>query len=343
MFPGSDPEVAKRINALLNLQMDLLENVEGIDRGHVIQVLRDSAIDDANDEQLRRWSLAMIGTLINEADLYDTEIRPLAQTYLDVVYQSEMTSTPTLRFAARAGMISTELYVFPEFLEAIDAVEGDPEVLAHLLERGSDMSWLRPGSTEQARPDGPAPSDATQGAVPRRIVPTAEFEAIEWQYTHEKPSDDAHWTKSAFDDSKWLTGKAGFGTTNTPSAKIGTEWTADSIWLRHRFRIDGLPEHPLRLRFHHNDDAEVFINGVRIVELKGRTKWYKEVEFPKEAREALVKGENVLAVTCRNLGGPQYIDVGIIEVVPAPKDEAKEAEKQAESPTRTSPDAPKGK
>lgn len=343
LFPGSDPEVAKRINALLNLQMDLLENVEGVDRGRAIQVLRDSAIDDANDEQLRRWSLAMIGTLISEADLYDTEVRPLAQTYLDIVYQSEMTSTPTLRFAARAGMISTELYVFPEFLEAIDAVEGDPEVLAHLLERGSDMSWLGSGSKKQARPDAPEPTDATQGAVPRWLVPTANIEPLEWRLTLEKPSDDASWTRMAFDDSTWQAGRSGFGTSNTPSAKVGTEWTAESIWLRHHFKIDSLPEHPLRLRFHHNDDAEVFINGVRIVELKGRTKWYKEIEFPKEARDALVKGENVLAVTCRNLGGPQYIDVGIIEVVPAPKDEAKEAEKQAESATGTSREPPKGK
>lgn len=343
LFPGSDPEVARQINARFNLQMDLMENVEGADRAQIIQSLRDTALDDANDEQLRRWTLAIIGTLISEADLAAAELRPLAQTFLDVAYQSELPATPMLRAAARANMIGTELYVFPEFMEAIEAVENDIEVMAYYLEMGLGEVWIQSTSRGVANIRANEAPGSAAAITPRQVVRTAEFEALEWRYTLEKPSDDAHWTKSAFDDSKWLTGKAGFGTATTPSSKVGTEWTAESIWLRHHFKIDSLPEHPLRLRFHHNDDAEVFINGVRVVELKGRTKWYKEVEFPKEAREALVKGENVLAVTCRNLGGPQYIDVGIIEVVPAPKDEAKEAEKQAESPTRTSPDAPKGK
>lgn len=341
--PGLEPDVSTQVNARLNIQMDLLENVDGVDRGRAIEALRDTVLDDANHEQLRLYTLTIIGTLISDGDLSADEIKPLAQTFLDVVHQTEMPSTPSMRAAARASMIGTELFVFQEFLAAIDRVESDPEVLAYFLQFDIVPSWLKSEPKGVGKAGNTALPDEKEEVAPRRIVPTAEFGSIEWRYTLEKPSDDAAWAKPAFDDSKWLTGKAGFGTSNTPSAKVGTEWTAESIWLRHHFKVDSLPEHPLRLRFHHNDDAEVFINGARIVELKGRTKWYKEIEFPKEAREALVKGENVLAVTCRNLGGPQYIDVGIIEVVPAPKDEAKEAGKQAESATGTSPDAPKGK
>lgn len=350
--PGLELEVSTQVNARLNIQMDLLENVEGVDRGRAIEVLRDTVLDDANDEQLRVYTLTIIGTLISDGDLSVEELKPLATTFLEVIHQTETPSTPKMRAAARASIIGTELFMFQEFLAAIDKVEADPEVIAYFLQFDIVPSWLKSEPREVGKPGNVEPSDAKTNPQPHQIVPTAEFEALEWRYTFEKPSDDARWTKPTFDDSKWGTGKAGFGTTNTPSAKIGTEWIAESIWLRHHFKIDSLPEHPLRLRFHHNDDAEVFINGVRIVELKGRTKWYKEIEFPKEAREALVKGENVLAVTCRNLGGPQYIDVGMIEVVPAPKEEAKEAGSQDEKPTSDkdksgsakgdSPGAPKG-
>ena len=140
------------------------------------------------------------------------------------------------------------------------------------------------------------------------LLPTSETVAQVWRYTTAQPAAD--WFKAKFDDSKWLEGKGGFGTEGTPGAIVGTKWSTDDIWLRRTFRL-GRPTTDLYgLRIHHDEDAEVYINGIKVASFTGFVGSYGSI--PCEAlTKALLVGENVIAVHCHQTIGGQFIDVGL--------------------------------
>jgi hypothetical protein len=133
-----------------------------------------------------------------------------------------------------------------------------------------------------------------------------------WRYTFAKPAEA--WFKPDFDDSSWQSGPGGFGTAGTPGAVVRTTWNTGAIWLRREVRLPEGPFGELRLQLHHDEDVEVYLNGVLAARLAGYTTGYQEVPISEEARKALRPGANVLAVSCKQTGGGQYIDVGLVEL-----------------------------
>lgn len=157
---------------------------------------------------------------------------------------------------------------------------------------------------------GPQPTVTT-------LLPTSEARRQRWRFTTADPG--AGWHEPGFDASGWSRGRGGFGTEGTPGADIGTEWETDRIWLRRTFTVDELPSSGrLGLRVHHDEDAEVYLNGQRIAELSGYASSYEFVFLDDEARRALTAGRNTLAVNCRQTRGGQYIDVGLV-LIEAPR------------------------
>jgi len=149
------------------------------------------------------------------------------------------------------------------------------------------------------------------------LVPTSETKKQTWRYTTEQPADD--WFAADFDDASWQTGPGGFGTEGTPGAVVGTRWDGKDIWLRRTFNLDSLPEGKLFLKIHHDEDAEVYLNGQLVAKRRGYRGGYGLVPLDVDGPSPLRQGENHLAVHCRQTQGGQFVDVGLVAVSDEPE------------------------
>jgi hypothetical protein len=137
-----------------------------------------------------------------------------------------------------------------------------------------------------------------------------------WKYTFQKPADD--WAAPDFDDSAWSSGPAGFGVEGTPSAKVHTPWNTSDIWIRRTFDLKEVPGGDIRLSIHHDEDAQVFINGIDAARLRHFSTEYMEVALKEPALKSLHVGANTMAIHCRQVSGGQYIDAGLVQFVQRP-------------------------
>ena len=159
---------------------------------------------------------------------------------------------------------------------------------------------------------GPAPEVRT-------VVPDSQSVGLEWRWTAEKPPEN--WFEPSFDDSSWRLGKAGFGTTGTPGAVVRTVWSGSELWIRRTFEApETVRLRRPALRVHHDEDCEVYLDGKLLASLKGYTVGYTLVPLQGAGLGSLRKGRHTLAVRVRNTAGGQYIDVGIVDVLPLPKE-----------------------
>jgi len=152
--------------------------------------------------------------------------------------------------------------------------------------------------------------------VIKTVVPASREQAQDWRYTTSDPA--AGWQQGVFDDSAWQKGPGGFGSKGTPGSVVRTEWKTSDIWLRRDFVLETDKLEQLCLDIHHDEDAEVYINGVLAAKLQGYTTSYVQAPISREVRKSLKVGKNCLAVHCRQTAGGQYIDVGIVDVVDQP-------------------------
>jgi hypothetical protein len=148
--------------------------------------------------------------------------------------------------------------------------------------------------------------------VPQQVavVPTSQEKGMIWRYTLEKPAEG--WFKPDFKDTDWKKGAGGFGTRGTPGAVVRTVWNTSDIWLRRTFELPENAPKELHLLLHHDEDAEIYLNGVLAAKVGGYITDYEEVEIRAAALTALKPGQNTLAIHCKQTGGGQYIDAGLI-------------------------------
>ncbi|BDI28447.1 hypothetical protein CCAX7_004980 [Capsulimonas corticalis] len=148
---------------------------------------------------------------------------------------------------------------------------------------------------------------------PSVLAATSESEAQSWKYTTQTPATD--WSAPKFPAANWLTGDAFFGS-GLPGVR--TPWTTSDIWMRRTFTLTHAPRDP-RLRQFHDDDAEVYIDGVAAATLTGYNTAYETSPIDGAARQRLTPGVHTLAVHCGQKTGGQGIDVGIVDAWTAPR------------------------
>jgi hypothetical protein len=146
------------------------------------------------------------------------------------------------------------------------------------------------------------------------IVPTSQKEPALWRYTIQKPDDD--WIKPGFDASGWKEGPGTFGTEATPGAVVRTRWSTDDIWLRRTVTLPRAKFSNLRFFVDHDEDVEIYVNGVLASTEGGFTSTYVPLEISPAALALLQSGATVtLAVHCHQTTGGQNIDVGLVSLV----------------------------
>ncbi len=151
------------------------------------------------------------------------------------------------------------------------------------------------------------------------MVETSRAQGAVWRFSETAPPSD--WFRPGFDDHAWKLGAAGFGTAGTPGAVVRTHWGAPEIWLRRKVTFPDGPWSNPQLLVHHDEDIVVYIDGVKALERKGYTVSYQPFPIAPEARALLKPGEHLLAVHCRQSGGGQYIDVGLVDLRTGPSAE----------------------
>jgi len=153
----------------------------------------------------------------------------------------------------------------------------------------------------------------TPPATIRSVVPTSLTSGQRWRHTTTAPAAD--WFATGFDDRQWLLGEGGFGRAGTPNAVIRTEWTSSDLWLRRTFTLTSTALVAPHWRIHHDEDAEVYLNGKLVATFSGYTSGYLRIPLDAAARAALRVGTNTLAVHVHQTRGGQYLDLGIDEVI----------------------------
>ncbi len=139
------------------------------------------------------------------------------------------------------------------------------------------------------------------------IVPTSEAAPQTWSYTTTQPDD--RWSRVHFDAAGWKTGAAPFGKGYTAN----TDWHTDDIWMQRRVTLPATIPAKLKLLVQHDEDVQVFINGVLAADATGYTGDYAELPVSDAARAAIKPGDNVIAVHCDQTVGGQVVDVGLAE------------------------------
>jgi hypothetical protein len=141
----------------------------------------------------------------------------------------------------------------------------------------------------------------------KTVAPTAAESPWTGKYTFAEPTKG--WETIDFNDKKWETAEAAFGTPEEPNVK--TLWLTKDIWVRRTVEADYKPGKKLFVKYSHDDTFELYINGIQAV--KTGYEWKKDVikEIPDDIKETIKDGKLTIAAHCNNRTGGALVDFGI--------------------------------
>ena len=177
-----------------------------------------------------------------------------------------------------------------------------------------EQVWQKYAKRDRTKASGWAPMPKRPGY--EALMSAADTKAGIWRYTTSKPA--GNWSAPEFDASAWKEGQGGFGTDPSKAAVISTAWNTDEIWIRREVELSASQRDEILGWLHHDDDAEVYINGVPAIRGVGANSTYEEFQINRRGRAAIKAGKNVIAIHCRDTGGDQFIDFGLVRFKTSP-------------------------
>jgi predicted alpha-1,2-mannosidase len=152
------------------------------------------------------------------------------------------------------------------------------------------------------------------------LVPTSQEQETPqiWRYTTQNP--DSNWVQTDFDDQNWSEGQASFGARDWRIHYARTRWDTEDIWMRRTFTLTTLHGQPA-VTLCHDEDAEVYINGVLAFTSPGYSDTYAIFPISPESEATLHPGKNVIAIHVRHEDfEAHYADAGLVEIEWTPEE-----------------------
>ena len=290
------------------------ESKETGKKAELLDASKSEASDPANAKATRpRPADALIVKLSVEPPDAQLTLEPIGEpapggpkAYLEGVGSERMVvaekgSLPLVVAASANGYQSNRITVFSSDAGRLVVVQ---------LQKGSGKNLLAEGSRPISGSN--RPGRRTIGNYRTGIALAAKDAKPIWKYTVNRPAQD--WTSPTFGDVLWTESEGAFGTKSGKNAVkiqglwLRTPWASRDIWLR--ARIDLPPEirdANIRWMYRHDENIQVYVNGV----LQFAEPSYNMQVRTRELDGSNFKpGENVIAVHCRNNGGPGLVDVG---------------------------------
>jgi hypothetical protein len=95
-------------------------------------------------------------------------------------------------------------------------------------------------------------------------------------------------------------------------SNLSTEWPTDDIWVRRSFELSqDYAGEDVWLEYSHDDNFELYINGLPVIETGYVWKNNVLYELPGEVKATLKPGKNIIAAHCHNTTGGGYVDFGL--------------------------------
>lgn len=140
------------------------------------------------------------------------------------------------------------------------------------------------------------------------IVPAGQDAKVGVRYTETAPGAD--WMKENFDDKAWKMGQLPFGDGWDNTA--ATPWKSKDIWVRRSIQLSDISIQTLILELRHDEDVEVYINGVLAYDCANCYNTdLKNFELSDAVKKVLRKGQNTMAIHCKNTVGWSWLDAGL--------------------------------
>ncbi|MFY9154437.1 MAG: DUF4965 domain-containing protein [Prolixibacteraceae bacterium] len=140
----------------------------------------------------------------------------------------------------------------------------------------------------------------------KTLLPMANEEAWPGKFMTKAPAKG--WEQSGFNDSKWESGQGAFGSAGIQ--QVTTSWKTPEIWVRREFTLPEIStESAVYLKFSHDDDFELYLNGKQIINTgrSARTNVIQQLE----PGLLNIGGKNVIAAHCLDRGGLALVDFGL--------------------------------
>lgn len=148
------------------------------------------------------------------------------------------------------------------------------------------------------------------------VIPVSQKDkSNKWKYFRsDSELADKSWKDISFSDKNWKEGEGGFGDEVPKHIVRNTKWTSSNIYLRKWVdfkNLDPKQLDKLTVQIFHDEDCEVYINGILAVSLKGFVNRYVFANISDEAKASIKFDKpNLIAVSCKQTTGGQFIDLG---------------------------------